>query len=129
MFIEAERSSGSVFGFAVIVMVAAPAFPLVGDTLHQASARSLTACALHAVDALKVTLKVPPSVAIAGLGSVPVASSILSVGLGTGVGSVLSGSLFPQENAIIAKSTRRSEFKCFIRQDRLVWIGQPIFMG
>ena len=115
MFIEAERSSGSVFALAVIVIVLEPAFPLVGETLHQPSARSFTACALQAVDALKVTLKVPPSVEITGLRSVPAASSILSVGFGVGVGSVFSGSLLPQENVTSAKSTRRSCLKCFIR--------------
>ena len=104
IFTEAERSSGSVFSLAVIVMVPAPALPLAGETVHQASARSLTACAVQAVDALKLIVIVPPSVGTVGFVSVPAASSTLSAGLGVGVGSVFSGSLFPQE---IVRSERR----------------------
>ena len=59
MITDAERSSGSVFSFVVIVIVAFPALPLVGDTLHQESARTFTAEAVQDVETLKVML-IPP---------------------------------------------------------------------
>lgn len=88
------------FAFTVIVMVAAPVLPLVGNILHQLSARVLMACAVHAVDALKDIVIVPPSVGMTGFVSVPAVNSILFSGCGVGVGSVFSGSPLSHEKVV-----------------------------
>ena len=61
--IVAVRSS--VVSLAVVVMVIfdAPALPLVGDTLHHASARLFIASAVHASEEVNITIVDPPSVA------------------------------------------------------------------
>ena len=107
MITDAERSSGSVFSFVVIVIVAFPALPLVGDTLHHESARTFTAEAVQAVEALKVTFVEPPFVGTTGLRSVPDVNSTFS----SFVGSCLPpssplGSLFSQAMVIIAVNNK-----------------------
>lgn len=71
MTTEAERLSGVVFSFTVMLIVAAPAPPLVGDTLHQLSALVLMIEALHDELAVKETFVLPPAVAITGAVFVP----------------------------------------------------------
>jgi hypothetical protein len=109
-----------------IDILAAPALPLVGYTLHQVSARSFTAWALHAVEALNDTARVSPSVEATGYRSASAGNSILSAGFGGSTGSVPPGSLFEQAETIRTESNMKKYLQYFIfsRQLNAVYLTQ-----
>ena len=100
MIMDAERSSGVSLAIVVTVIFALPAPPLVGEIVHQLSARVLTTLAVHGADDVNVMVLLPPSVVKSDIEESNVIVGCVGVGLGAGVGS--SGSSPPFEQAVIS---------------------------
>lgn len=72
----ASRSSGVSFAVVVTVMVALPALPEVGETVHQDSARVVATEIAQSEVAVNEIFSLPPSVENVGVG-VPVEGKVI----------------------------------------------------
>ena len=91
---EAERSSGVSFSIVVMVILALPAGPLVGETEHQLSARELITDTVQGADELNEIVLLPPS---AEKSDVEVGNVMFGC---EGVGAGSSNSSPPPEQAV-----------------------------